>query len=287
MTIAACSHNNGESSSYDQVESKQMSKEEEIVAEEGASDSIQPQRNTNLSSADERKVMYHANIRVEVAEHEKTMNHLQREAKELGGYMIHSNNTEMDDKIEGYLTFRIPEEHFQRFVQLIKESSKQVLSEQISGNDVTEEYVDLQSRLTSKEVVENRLIEFMNSAEKTEDLLKISNELERVQAEIEQLKGRIKYIENKTALSTIDVHWVEEKMDVPDLNSKELNTFEKTKKQLMTSVNWLLSAFSWTVVFLIGNLPIFILVSLVILIFWKGRKKFKHFTKKSSNNTED
>lgn len=282
--VTACSQNQNESTDLTQMKSNQMSKEDSLVVEENKS--LQPQLNVDLSSADERKVMYQANISIEISDYDLTINKIQNEAKELGGYMIQSNITEMDQKIEGFLSFRIPQEQFQSFLQTIKQHSNQVKSEQISGNDVTEEYVDLQSRLKSKEVVENRLVEFMKSAEKTEDLLKISNELERVQAEIEEIKGRLKYLENKTDLATVDVYWIEEKVHVPNI-SNNLNTIEKTKKQLLTSINWILKGISWGFVVLIGNLPIFLIIGVLFLIFWKGRKKFIQFTKKSSKNTED
>ncbi len=92
-----------------------------------------------------------------------------------------------------------------------------MLQRNISGDDVTEEYVDLESRLKSKRVVEERLISFMNNAEKTEDLLKISEDLAEVQEEIETIEGRKKFLENQTSLSTIIITLYENKVTVPSL----------------------------------------------------------------------
>ncbi len=114
----------------------------------------------------------------------------------------------------------------------------------VSGSDVSEEYVDLESRLKSKRTVESRLLEFMQKATTTEDLLKISSDLARVQEEIEQITGRIKYLDNQVDYSTIIITINENNINVPELTNKDLNTWEKIKKQFMTSINLLLAGLS-------------------------------------------
>ena len=64
---------------------------------------------------------------------------------------------------------------FKPFYRIQKKLAAEVLERNVTGQDVTEEYVDLESRLKSKRAVEKRLLEFMDDAEKTDDLLKISN----------------------------------------------------------------------------------------------------------------
>ncbi|MFK4996761.1 DUF4349 domain-containing protein [Bacillus sp. N9] len=164
--------------------------------------------------------------------------------------------------MSGRLSVRIPEKHFQSFLTYAEEEAVEIVERNVSGQDVTEEYVDLESRLKSKRVVEERLLEFMGEADKTEDLLKISSDLAKVQEEIEVLVGKMKYIENQTSFSTVDIYMIENSVIVPDIDN-DLNTWAKTKKQLATSTNFLLASVSGLVVFFIGNLPVIMIILLV------------------------
>jgi len=98
----------------------------------------------------------------------------------------------------------------------------------ITGQDVTEEYIDLESRLKSKQAVESRF-SFMEQAEKTEDLLAISKDLAKVQEEIETIKGRMNYLENKADLATVTISIEENKVEVKNLGDSQLKTWEKNK----------------------------------------------------------
>src|SRR5690625_5078504 len=152
------------------------------------------------------------------------------------------------------MTARIPEKHFQTFLNDTEEEAAEVLARNVSGQDVTEQYVDLESRLKSKRAVEERLLKFMTDAEKTEDLLKISKDLATVQEDVEVIVGKMNYLENQSAYSTIEISMHENRIVVPGLDNNDLDTWEKTKKQLATSLNFLLTAGSGLIVFFIGNL---------------------------------
>src|SRR5699024_7646021 len=120
------------------------------------------------------------------------------------------NEDEDDGSKNGHITARIPQEDFKSFIKTGEEGSSKDLDSSTSGEDVTKVYVDLKSRLNSKEVVEDRLLTFMEEADKTEDLLKISNDLAEVQEEIEALKGQINYLDDKSDLATVSIYMQEE-----------------------------------------------------------------------------
>ncbi|GIN89424.1 hypothetical protein J22TS1_04750 [Siminovitchia terrae] len=176
--------------------------------------------------------------------------------------------------MSGHVIVRIPEKHFQTFLNDTEDEVSEVLGRNVSGQDVTEEYVDLESRLKSKRAVEERLLGFMKEAQKTEDLLKISSDLAKVQEEIEVLVGKVKYLENQTAFSTVEIFMQESKVVVPGVGDGDLDTWEKTKKQLAVSLNFLLAAASGLVVFFVGNLPVILLLVLIgVGIFYLVKRK--------------
>lgn len=219
-------------------------------------------------------VIYQADLQIRVKKFEQTLQHLEEEVIKFGGYIASSNIVkEGDEQVSGSITIRIPQKHFQAFLTNAEGQAAEVLQRNITGTDVTEEYVDLESRLKSKKIVEERLISFMNAAVKTEDLLKISNDLAAVQEEIETIQGRMKYLENQTSFSTVNITLYENKVVVPNLEDEDLNTWDKTKKQFMKSLNFLMSAFSGFMVFIFGNLPIFLILAIIALIFYLFTKR--------------
>ncbi|MGA9227301.1 MAG: DUF4349 domain-containing protein, partial [Mesobacillus sp.] len=230
-------------------------------------------------------VIYNAEMNLRVKNFEKARNALEQKAKTYKGYIVNSSSNRYDgEQQSGTMTFRIPQEHFQAFLNDAEGLSVQVYNRQVSGEDVTEEYVDLESRLRSKRAVEARLLEFMKQAQKTEDLLKISSDLANVQEEIEQIAGRKKFLENQSALSTVTISLEENEVPVPKIDNENLNTWQKIKKQFADNINILLSAGSGIIVFLIGNLPILLIVGFIVsaIIFF-----VRKYTRRSENNNID
>ncbi|HYK74091.1 MAG TPA: DUF4349 domain-containing protein [Pseudoneobacillus sp.] len=281
--LAACS-GQSENAKMSMDSAKSEAGESVSMTDNSAGSSPVVKEKSNLSV--ERMVIYQAEIRLKVKKYEKAQNNLEAKAKSYGGYIVQSNVYRNDnEQMSGTITIRIPQDHFQQFLLDAEGSAEEVLERNVNGQDVTEEYVDLESRLRSKRVVEERLLEFMKKANKTEDLLKISSDLGKVQEEIEQVLGRMKYLENQTSFSTITINLFEENIIVPDLDKDKLNTWEKTKKQFVTSTNFILSAFSGLFVLLIGNLPILLLLSSILFIFYFGVRRFKkNDSSKQSNN---
>lgn len=214
-------------------------------------------------------VIYQADLQLRVKKFEKTLQNIEEQVIKYGGYISESNVfKDGEEQVSGQITVRIPQKNFQAFLREAEGQAAEVLQRNITGTDVSEEYVDLDSRLKSKRVVEERLTSFMKNAQKTEDLLKISADLAAVQEEIERIQGRMKYLENQTSLSTIHISLFENKVIVPNLEDDDLNTWDKTKKQFMRSTNMLLAAISGLFVFLIGNLPVLVILAVAAVFIY-------------------
>ncbi|MDF2788837.1 MAG: hypothetical protein K0S80_1935 [Neobacillus sp.] len=222
-------------------------------------------------------VIYQADLQLRVKKFEETLQNIEEQVSKYGGYISESNvSKDGVEQVSGQITVRIPQKNFQVFLHDAEGQAAEVLQRNLTGTDVTEEYVDLDSRLKSKRVVEERLTSFMQSAQKTEDLLKISADLAAVQEEIETILGRMKYLENQTSLSTVHIALYENKVIVPNLEDDDLNTWDKTKKQFMKSTNMLLAAISGLIVFIVGNIPILVIVagaSVFIYLYIKKMRK--------------
>ncbi|MFF2753159.1 DUF4349 domain-containing protein [Psychrobacillus sp. NPDC058041] len=276
--VTACSENKESGKEY---------KTEE--ASDSASDSVEELKSTadiaeqeSVEAPSERMIIHKAIISTNVKNLANAQNNIEQKVKKYGGYIVESNVHRLDDQTSsGNMIVRIPEKHFETFLSDAEEVASKVLERNVTGQDVTEQYVDLTSRIKSKRVVEERLLEFMKKAEKTEDLLKISSDLASVQEEIEVIVGKIKYLENQTSFSTVEMTMYENRVIIPEIDNKDLNTWDKTKKQFVTSTNALLAAGSGIIVFLVGNLPVLLfLIVIGLAIYWFIKRWKRSINKK-------
>ena len=224
----------------------------------------------------ERMMIYNANLSIEVKDYHKVEAEIQEKVNNTGGYIVESNiYFSGEDRISGNLVVKVPQQNFHSFINEVESNSIKVNERRVHGNDVTEEYIDLESRLKSKRVVEERLLGFMKEAERTEDLLKISSDLSRVQEEIEQTHGRMNYLETNVNYSTVTIHMSENLVNVATIQDSEaLNTWGKARGLFIDSINGVISFFSNVTIFLIGRSPIIVPVVLVaLLIAYFVRKK--------------
>jgi major membrane immunogen (membrane-anchored lipoprotein) len=274
LLLSACGLNQQESKSIEPTNEMALdsaAKSEAVMDNDGAVSN----EGTQFPGKNQM-VIYTGELNLEVKDLKKANRLLEEMVKKYEGYIVQSNTYHNgDETYSSSLTLRIPQKSFDPFLNETEKMASKVLQRNVSGTDITEEYVDLESRLKSKRAVESRLLEFMGKAETTEDLLKISKDLAVVQEEIEQISGRIKYLDNQVAFSTVTITLNENKVTVPEIDKSDFNTWEKIKKQFMTSINILLSGLSGAAVLIFGNIPILILLGIIIgvIIFFIKRKK--------------
>jgi hypothetical protein len=180
--------------------------EREVLFEEAAEAPREPSAGGADYAATERLIIRDASLDIVVRDTEDAVDQIDALAEELGGFVIESNLNEYQEGMRAYLRLRVPAERLDTALERIRELAEEVRRENISGQDVTEEYVDLQSRMRHLEATEERLLTFMEEAEDTEAALEVYDRLQRIQADIEQVRGRMQYLEQSAAMATITLN---------------------------------------------------------------------------------
>lgn len=236
-----------------------------------------PRESLNVITSSERMVIYNANLSLEVKDYHKVEASIQEKVSNLGGFIIESSvYFSGENHINGNLVVKVPQKSFNLFLTEVEDMSVNVLDRRVQGTDVTEEYVDLESRLKSKRVVEERLLTFMKDAKKTEDLLRISSDLANVQEDIERLLGRMNYLQTNVEYATLTIYMSEKLINVVSIqNTEALNTWVKAKSLFVDSVNSMITFFSTVLIFLIGRSPIILPVAVIafLLVFFFKKKR--------------
>ena len=124
-------------------------------------------------------------------------------ATDTGGYIVASKTWLQDGFKYATLTMGIPSDQFEVAQRRLRGLALEVQNDTASGQDVSQEYVDLQSRLTNLEATAARIREFLDKATKVADALEVNQQLSDIEGQIEQVKGRMQFLKDRSAFSTI------------------------------------------------------------------------------------
>ena len=148
-------------------------------------------------------VIRNATLTLVVSDTEAQLSTIMRMTDELKGYIASSSTARVEHSVHAQVVLRIPAERLDEALERLRKLAVEVREENVSGDDVTAEYVDLTSQVKNLEAAEEQLRGILDKADKTEDVLNVFNQLKNVRGEIEQAKGRMQYLSQSAALATI------------------------------------------------------------------------------------
>jgi hypothetical protein len=224
----------------------------------------------------ERIVIKNADLAIVVSDVEGRMKNIQVMAQQMGGYVVSSNlyQSYTNDYVEvpeAQIVIRVPSEKLEEAMDQIKKDTVEVQSETVSGQDVTAEYVDLQSRLKNLEAAEAQLNEILKSATKTEDVVNIFNQLVYYREQIEVVKGQIKYYDEAAALSAISVRIIAEETVQPIVIGKWEP--KGVALEAIQDLIYFYQAFvSFAIRFVIYILPVLITIGIPLYLIFIGAR---------------
>ena len=158
-----------------------------------------------------RIIVYTVDMTLEVADVAASVDTVSALAQQMGGWVVSTSRAE---KHRGFIAVRVPADRLDEVVGRLRGIAAEVVSEVSSSRDVTDEYVDLTSRLGNLQAAEAALLRLFDRAQTVEEALEVRRTLTDVQGEIEVLKGRIAFLEQTSAFSLVNVTLVLEPQDM-------------------------------------------------------------------------
>jgi hypothetical protein len=216
----------------------------------------------------DRKIIRTGYITMVVDKVDDAISKISAMAVDMGGYVVNSNKNDTDAGVTGMINIRIPANKYEDAFNSLHTIAVKVPSESTNSQDVTEEYVDLQARLKTQQAAEAQYMEILEKAQTVEDILKVQNALANVRQQIEQLKGRIQYLDRTTDMSLIQVSLQESKT----FQDKGWNAFETLKSAALGLIEFgkvLLNILIWLLIFC----PVWIIVIVVIVLVRRHKRK--------------
>ncbi len=158
----------------------------------------------------DQKVVKNADIRLLVKDTDRALDGVTQTVTDVQGYVISSRTWYQDyygtNHKYATLTIGVPVDQFDNALLRLRGLALRVLDENASGQDVTDQYVDLQSQVANLEATRDRIKAFLDQAKSVDEALRINQQLSDVEAQIEQLKGQMNYLSNRAAFSTITIN---------------------------------------------------------------------------------
>ena len=234
----------------------------------------------------ERIVIKNARLEIVVNQPDQSMESIGRMAEQMGGYVVSANlyQSQLSSGVEvprASITVRVPVERLDEALERIEaESDRLPLNKTIDSQDVTSEYTDLQSRLRNLEATEAQLVEIMEEARRTEDVLSVYSQLTQVREQIEVIQGQINYYERSAALSAISVELIANAAVQPITIGgwEPVGVAKDAIESLIQAMQVLANAAIWLVLFL---LPVLVVILLPLYLFvrlllaWRARRRRK------------
>jgi hypothetical protein len=261
-------YSGGSKSSPGSTASNQMN-----TADSGAGTGFDP-----TAASANRMVVYNAYVTIEVKDFAAAQAEIRNLVQLSGGYLLEFSENRREDGTNGSLVIKVPSSGFMNFLERLEELAPDNFRSHISGEDVTEEYVDLDARLQALEVAEGRLLAFMEKSTTAGELVEFSRELSNVQQEIERIKGRMRYLEQNVAYSTIEVRINEQEDGISRIQGKRSPFVERLSDSFYAVMIGISNFLQDLVIFVITAIPVVVLIGVFALPFfllWRRYRKKK------------
>lgn len=215
----------------------------------------------------EQKIIKNGRMRFETQDLTKTSERIYSAVKKYQGQIQTDSEGKDYNAVTRTMVVRVPNENFENLVRDVSSGISYFDEKEISSQDVTEEFIDLEARLKAKKELENRYMELLKRAVKVSEILEIEKELVAVREEIEVKQGQLNYMQNRIAMSTLEIRFYKQ--------TSETGVTVSYGSKMWNAVK---GGVSWIPGFLLGMLyiwPVFVIGGLFFYILKKRKKRLK------------
>ncbi len=213
-----------------------------------------PTIENNIAPTDsaDRMVIKESNMSLVVKDVAESIKMIQAAAEKSGGFLINSHLSKPQEAGSGSISVRVPEAKLTDALAEFRKVSLRVTDEYISGNDVTDQYVDLEARLLTLNKTKAKFEQILDQAVQIQDLLNVERESVNLQQQIDGIKGQQQYLSQSAKLSRITVYLSTDEFSLPYSPSDPWRpnvVFKLAVRSLVTNLRSAGSALIWTGVY--------------------------------------
>lgn len=218
------------------------------------------------SDSTDRLVIQETTLSLVVKDVSPSLSQIQSKTESLGGFLVNSHLSKPEESANGTITIRVPTVKLSEALTAFRSIGLRVVDEQINGRDVTDQYVDLDSRLETLQKTKTKFEEILNKAEKIQDILQVQREIISLQSQIDNLKGQQQYLKKSADLSKITVYLSTDEFSLPYAPKESWRPgviFKLAVRALVANVRQIASGIIWIFVFAPLWLPILTIIWII------------------------
>lgn len=219
----------------------------------------------------DRMVIQNSHLSLLVKNVSQTLEAIKTKSTSLGGYMVDSNLSNPQEATTGQITVRIPQSKLDETLNYFRSLGIKVVSENLQGEDVTDQYVDIETRLLILEKNKVRFEEIMEQAKTIDEIMRVQQEIFNLQNQIDNLVGQQNYLEKSAQMTKITIFLSTDELSLPYAPSQPWRPeviFKHAVRSLLGNIQNIGSLIIWIVVYAVIWLPI-----LLIILYFRSRKK--------------
>lgn len=244
--------------------------EEEIVPVAMPHDVAPPPPPVKKQEVIKKKIIKDGRLGLKVDDIEKAKAQIDTLVKAYDGYYSNERFNNTESKAFFNLEIRIPSERFETFISNVEKGKGEVLYKEIDARDVTDQFIDLETRLKNKKSYLVRYNELLKEANTVKEILEIQEEIRQLEEEIESTTGRLKYLTDQVDYSTLNLN-LEKQKDFT-FNPADRDEFTERLKQSL-SKGWY--GFVDFILFLFKIWPLWVVVGVIVFVWRRIRKRRK------------
>lgn len=253
---------------------KEMAQDADFVAietsksqpsEPNTTDDLASTKSSEKSRKTKAKIIKTAHLRYQVKKYEEANIKIKQFIEQYDAYIASENESNEYNTKRNYISIRVNFVRFDSLVHDLLTIAHYVEKKNITAQDVTEEFVDIQARLKTKRELESRYLALLEKATTVKEMLEVEAALQTIREAIESTEGRLKYLQDQVGYSTIHLNFYQQ-------NANKLaptNFFNKTGNAIADG--W--HIFLEFLIVLIAIWPFLVILLLFIFLFIRWRKK--------------
>ena len=216
------------------------------------------------------KIIKNATLKVEIKDFKKYNSYVHNAVKQYGAYVAQEEQTLSEEKSETTITIKVPVAQFENMMNALPADDGKVVEKKISTDDVTGQVVDTRSRLEAKKQMRLKYLEFLKQSKNMAEVIQVQGEIDGIQEQIEAAAGRVAYLTQQTALSTINLTFYQPMEGFKPTPDKVPSFLDRIGDAFKTGAGWVGNL----LVGLISVWPL-ILITIGLVMGWKivRRKK--------------
>jgi len=221
---------------------------------------------------EDRLVSRTTSLSIKVTNVSESLAKVEAMAVELGGFMVNTNVSSIDEGADGSISIRVPSEKRDAALAFLRQTGVRVVSESVQGTDITEQFQDTTEQLRILNLTKSKFESLLNQAEKISDMLEVQRELTSLQSQIDMYKGQQEYLANSAKYTLITAFLSTDELALPYASPSQAwrpgVVFKEAIRGLLVNLRGLGDSLIWIGVYAPLWLPV-----LLGYIWWTKRQK--------------